>query len=102
MENSEPLISIITVVYNGEKYLEEQLDSLFSQTFQDFTIIIRDDKSTDGTIDIIKEYEILYPEKIILIEDNLGNLRSSKSFMELLKYSKNEYIMFCFNEEKKV
>jgi glycosyltransferase involved in cell wall biosynthesis len=92
-------IDVLISTYNGEKYLKEQLDSLFCQTIQDFKIIIRDDKSTDRTIDVIKEYQAKYPNKIELIEDGLGNLRSSESFMKLLEYSNSEYIMFCDQDD---
>lgn len=92
-------INILLATYNGEKYLNEQLDSLFSQTFQDFKIIIRDDQSTDNTLEIIKEYQVLYQNRIELLEDNLGNLKSSKSFMKLLEYSKAEYLMFCDQDD---
>jgi len=52
-----PLITIITVVYNGEKYLEETIQSVINQTYPDVEYIIIDGGSTDGTLDIIKKYE---------------------------------------------
>ena len=53
----KPLISIITVVYNGEKHLEETILSVINQTYDNVEFIIIDGSSTDGTIDIIKKYE---------------------------------------------
>lgn len=93
------MINILISTYNGEKFISEQLDSLIEQTVQDFVVLIRDDGSTDSTVDIIKEYENRYPDKIIFIHDNLGNLGSSKSFMKLLEYSDKEYIMFCDQDD---
>ena len=52
-----PLISIITVVFNGEKYLEEAIKSVLSQSYENIEYIIIDGGSTDGTLDIIKRYE---------------------------------------------
>ena len=51
------LISIITVVFNGEKYLEETIKSVINQTNKNFEYIIIDGGSTDGTLDIIKRYD---------------------------------------------
>ena len=53
----KPLVSIITVVYNGEKFLEETIQSVISQTYENVEYIIIDGGSTDGTLDIIKRYE---------------------------------------------
>ena len=52
-----PLISIITVVYNGEKYLNQTIESVINQTYKNIEYIIIDGGSTDGTIEIIKKYE---------------------------------------------
>jgi len=53
----KPLISIITVVFNGEKYLEETIQSVINQTYDNVEYIIIDGGSTDETLDIIKKYE---------------------------------------------
>jgi GT2 family glycosyltransferase len=44
-----PLVSVIIPVYNGEKYIEEALESVFAQTFRDFEVVVINDGSTDGT-----------------------------------------------------
>ena len=77
------MIDILLSVYNGFKYLPEQLDSRIEQTYQDFRIIIRDDCSDDNSMDVIREYIIKYPEKISLISNNGKNLGSANSFFEL-------------------
>ena len=49
-------IAILLATYNGEKFLRQQLDSLFEQTCQEFRLVVHDDGSTDNTVDIINEY----------------------------------------------
>ena len=57
LDHHKPIISIITVVFNGEKYLEETIQSVLNQTYDNVEYIIIDGGSTDGTLGIIKKYE---------------------------------------------
>ena len=50
------LLSVITPIYNCEKYLQESIDSVLSQTFSDFELIIVNDGSTDSCEDIVRSY----------------------------------------------
>ena len=54
---SRPLITIITAVFNGETHLEETIQSIIQQTYDNVEYIIIDGGSTDGTLDIIRKYE---------------------------------------------
>jgi putative colanic acid biosynthesis glycosyltransferase len=54
---NKPLISIVTVVYNGEEFLEDTIKSVIEQSYESIEYIIIDGGSTDGTVDIIKKYE---------------------------------------------
>jgi len=73
-------VSVVMATYNGEKYLSEQLDSILGQTYAPFEIIIQDDGSTDGTVDIAKEYVQKYGFiKLYVNEHNLGFNQNFKS-----------------------
>lgn len=76
MENK---ISVALCTYNGEKFIKEQLDSILNQTLKVDEIIICDDKSTDKTIEIIKQYIKKFPE-IIKLYQNETTLKSTKNF----------------------
>jgi glycosyltransferase involved in cell wall biosynthesis len=54
---SKPLISVITVVYNGEKTLKDTIESVMMQTYENIEYIIIDGGSSDGTVDILKQYD---------------------------------------------
>ena len=54
--DNKPLISIITIVYNGKDYIEETIKSTINQTYENIEYIIIDGGSTDGTLEIIKKY----------------------------------------------
>ena len=62
-------LSIITVTYNSERTLRDTMESILSQTFQDFEYIIVDGSSKDATLDIIREYEPLFRGKMRYVSE---------------------------------
>lgn len=91
-------IQILLSTYNGAAFLEEQLESLLAQTYQDWQLLIRDDGSRDATPEIIKKYATKH-QKIVFLEDSLGNLGASQSFAVLLEQTQDLYIMFCDQDD---
>jgi glycosyltransferase involved in cell wall biosynthesis len=92
-------IHILLSTYNGEKYIEQQINSIIRQTYKNWKLIIRDDGSTDKTPDLIEKYCNLYPEKVIVFGKNNINLGSLSSFSSLFTNTNAQYIMFCDQDD---
>ncbi len=90
---------ILLSTYNGEKYLAAQLDSIISQHFQDWLLIIRDDGSNDSTIAIINHYK-QKDNRIVFHKDEKGNLGADNSFAELLMIApESNYYSFADQDD---
>lgn len=93
-------IAILMATYNGEKYLEEQIKSILWQDFEDWELFFHDDKSADGTLDIINRYVYRYPEKMHLMADSIEHGRGARdSFIWLLEHVDSEYYMFSDQDD---
>lgn len=68
----EPLVSVVLPVYNGEKYLVEAIDSILVQTFASFEVIMIDDGSTDGSLQILRSYEQRDSRVRVIARENRG------------------------------
>lgn len=84
--------------FNGSRFLGEQLDSIISQSFADFRLLVRDDGSSDETREIISEYAAK-DERIIRINDDLGNLGAARSFMRLIENSTAPIFMLADQDD---
>ena len=93
------MIQILLATFNGEKYLPEQLDSLFSQTNQDWTLLAHDDGSSDKTVLILKRYQNEFPTRIELIEDGVKTGSPKNNFAHLMAHSEADYVMFCDQDD---
>lgn len=92
-------ISVLLATYNSSLYLRAQLDSLFSQTNQDFKLFIRDDNSTDCTLEILQEYQKRYLGRVYIIDNQGRSLRAYNNFVELLSNVNSDYYMFCDHDD---
>jgi glycosyltransferase involved in cell wall biosynthesis len=92
-----PLISVVMCTYNGEKYIEEQLNSILKQTYQNLEIIIVDDVSTDNTWQILEQYQQKY--KNISIYKNEKNLGYIKNFENALKKATGDLIAIADQDD---
>ncbi|MDO6389713.1 glycosyltransferase [Pontibacter sp. BT731] len=88
---SLPLVSVICLCYNHERFISEALDSVLAQTYPNLEIIIMDDCSTDNSVRIIREYVRKYPQLTFLSTGtNQGNTRA---FNLAWRASKGAYII---------
>lgn len=90
---------ILLSTYNGEQYLAELLESIAGQTCPDWRLLVRDDGSTDRTVDIIKSFGDRLPGKVQLIREPDGNIGTVRSFSALLARSDADYIMFADQDD---
>lgn len=80
--------------YNGEKFLSNQLDSIFAQTEVRVHLLIRDDGSSDSTLSIISHYMTLFPGKIDVVKGS--NIGWRKSFFFLAKLAQENYPIYRY------
>lgn len=83
------MISIALATYNGEKYLREQLDSIYAQTYKLLEVVVTDDCSTDDTITILQEYQQKYRLKYFINDYVLGFV---KNFERAISLCEGDYI----------
>ena len=91
-------VSVVLATYNGEKYLQEQLDSLLKQTRQPDELIITDDASTDKTIEIIEKFKINCPFHVHL-HQNDNNLGYKLNFTNAVQIASGDVIFYCDQDD---
>lgn len=96
-ENNNPLVSIALCVYNGERFLMEQLDSLVAQTYSPIEIIAVDDCSKDSSVKILEEYRERFEQ--IRIYKNDQNLGYVKNFEKAMQLCTGDLIALCDQDD---
>lgn len=102
MTITENTIAICMATYNGAKYVGEQIESICKQSYSDWVLFIRDDKSNDETVKIVERYAKENKEKIILIEDEkIQGGSSKKNFAGILNWVSEHYRFryFMFSDQ---
>lgn len=91
------LVSILIPVYNREELVKKAIDSALSQTYENIEIIAVDNKSTDRTYEVLKEYDAKYKKvSVYQNEENIGPVRNWKKCLE---YSSGEFIKILFSDD---
>lgn len=98
MSLREPSIEILMATWNGERFIEQQLTSLFSQSCQDFRLSIRDDGSSDATLCIVEQYRARYSNRMA-IQKNPSRQGPCRTFSLLAEESTAPYVAFCDQDD---
>lgn len=93
-----PIVFIVLSTFNGERYLKEQLNSLFNQTYSNIKIIVRDDGSEDGTCKILERFLSEYSNIEVLFEQNIGVVGSFLRLLDLVP-TDAEYVALCDQDD---
>lgn len=98
-EKNKPIVSIIVLTYNHEKYIKKALDSILMQKVNfGYEILVGDDASTDGTVSILKEYYERFPEKIKLYLNEV-NVGATRNAYNVLVNAKGDYLATCEGDD---
>lgn len=95
---SETAISVAMATYNGERFLQEQLDSLAQQTLLPFELVACDDGSTDSTLDILRRFQALAPFPVRIYR-NKTRLGSGFNFLAALGRCIGDLVAFCDQDD---
>lgn len=90
-EHYEPLISIITPVYNCKKYIGQCIDSILAQTYKNFELLLVDDGSSDGSGEICDQYALL-DGRVLTYHKSNGGVSSARNLG--LKTARGEWLIF--------
>lgn len=89
-------VLVLMSTYDGEKYLKTQIDTVLAQEGVEASLLVRDDGSSDNTMDILEDYS----KRNLLTWYKGENLRSARSFMDLIKKApKFDYYAFCDQDD---
>ena len=92
-----PKVSVVVPNYNHALYLQQRLDSIINQEFQDFEVIILDDASTDNSREIIKSYSRYPAFRFLLSETRSGS--AIKQWQKGLESARGEYVWFAESDD---
>lgn len=92
-----PLVSIVTTLYNSEKYIADSIKSLQSQTYKDIEIIVVNDGSTDNSVNIVKK--MVHEDARIKLFENPQNMGIPYTRNEGIKYSSGKYMAIMDSDD---
>lgn len=97
-KGEESLVSIIMPTYNAAKFVGESIESIMAQTYTNWELIITDDKSTDNTLSILRDYA--RRDARIKIQENAQNSGAGFSRNASISAARGRYIAFCDSDDR--
>jgi glycosyltransferase involved in cell wall biosynthesis len=94
-------VAVLLSTYNGDKYLEEYLRSLSEQEWRNITLIVRDDGSSDKTLQILERYQKNFNFNFLILPSE-GNLGPAQSFFRLLEGAGDGFDYYAFSDQDDV
>lgn len=102
MKKQKTLVSILIINYNNKKFISRSVNSCLSQNYNNIEILIYDDKSTDGSINVIKKFKKIKNIKILsnrFQKQNIAAFDAMNGYIRLFKKSKGEIICFLDSDD---
>lgn len=93
------MVDILMAVYNGEKYIGQQIESILSQSYTEWRLFINDDCSTDKTFEIAKKYADKYTDKVFVTKNDKNMGSAGANFFNMIKNSTGDIIMTCDQDD---
>lgn len=90
---------VVLATYNGQRYLQQQLDSLLGQSVSNTRILIGDDGSSDGTLTLIDQYSSKSPERVQVLPKDRGGKGACGNFNRLLLATDAPYVFLCDQDD---
>jgi glycosyltransferase involved in cell wall biosynthesis len=95
---SAPKVSVVVPIYNQAPFIRETVDSVLAQEHPNVELVLSDDASTDGTLDILREYEHRHPDRVLVVASE-RNTGIAGAFNRALDAHTGEYIAWLGGDD---
>lgn len=97
MKQNTPMVSVCLPTYNGEKYLQQALDSLKPQTYKNLELVVSDDNSQDNSLELVENFQKTWKFPVYIYNHQPTSIGAN--WNNCLKYSNGKYIKFLFQDD---
>src|SRR5678815_1955714 len=91
--SSKPLVSVVAIFLNAEQFIQEAIESVFAQTYDNWELLLVDDGSSDASTAVARRYAEQYPERVCYLEHPGRQNRGASASRNLgIRHAEGEYI----------